>query len=111
MDLEDDKLLLAEYAHFAESFLKNEEIGEHRVEFFISVTTAVIGGVVVLLFTGEHNQLTPEKKQIATAALLSALLFGVVTFIRILHRDNVTDEYKRIVKYLRKQLQRRTPGL
>jgi hypothetical protein len=112
MSLEDDKLLLAEYAHFTESFLKNEEIGEHRIQFFITVTTAIVGGVVVLLFTSDHVELAkPARDQIAMAALLGNLLFGVVTFWRILHRDKVTDEYKEVIGYLRARLRERSPGL
>jgi putative (di)nucleoside polyphosphate hydrolase len=32
------------------------------------------------------------------------LLFGILFFVRILHRNRVTDEYKNIINYLRKQM-------
>lgn len=106
-----EKFLLAEYEHFADGFFKNEEIGERRIQFFITVATAVLGGVVVLL-TSDHVQLSKASlRQIATAALLSVLLLGVVTFGRILQRDRVTDEYKGVLRYLREQWRRRSPGL
>ena len=41
--------LLNEHRYFAESFWKNEETGEKRVTFFITLITAVISALVVLL--------------------------------------------------------------
>jgi hypothetical protein len=61
--LDDDKLLLADYAHFAESFLKNEEIGEHRVDFFITITTAIAGGVAALFFASDNIKITESARQ------------------------------------------------
>ena len=40
--------LLEEYKHLAESFLRNEELGERRFNFFIALTTAVIGALVAI---------------------------------------------------------------
>jgi len=48
--MEDEKLLLAEYQHFSESFWKNEEIGEKRVNFFITLSTAIVA-----LVASEHT--------------------------------------------------------
>jgi hypothetical protein len=48
---------------------------------------------------------------VGTAALASDLLFGAITFLRILHRDKVTDEYKRILKEIRAQLKERSVSL
>jgi hypothetical protein len=39
--MKDENLLLAEYKRYAESFWKNEEVGEKRVSFFITLVTAV----------------------------------------------------------------------
>ena len=46
-NMEDEKLLLAEYELFSTSFWKNEEVGEKRVNFFITLTTAIIAGIGV----------------------------------------------------------------
>ena len=56
MSIDDAKLLLAEYDQFSNAFRFNEEIGERRIEFFITIATAVLGGVVVLL-TSDHVRL------------------------------------------------------
>jgi len=47
----------------------------------------------------------------ALAALLALFLMGVMTFFRILQRDFVTGEYKKIQRYLREQLRRRSVSL
>jgi putative (di)nucleoside polyphosphate hydrolase len=109
--MEDEKLLLAEYQFFTDSFWKNEEVGEKRVDFFITLTTAIIAGIVALI-TSEHANLSDaEVHQIATAALSGTFLFGLITFLRILQRNRVTDEYKEIVGYLRRQLKMRSLNL
>jgi putative (di)nucleoside polyphosphate hydrolase len=109
--MEDEKLLLAEYQFFTNSFWKNEEIGEKRVEFFITLTTAIIAGIVALVTSEPANFSQTDVLQIATAALAGTFLFGFMTFLRMLHRNRVTDEYKEIVSYLREQLQKRSVSL
>ena len=109
--MEDEKLLLAEYEFFTDSFWKNEELGEKRVDFFITLTTAIIAGIVALITSGQTKFSDSGVRQMATGALLGALLFGFITFLRILQRNRVTDEYKRIADYLREQLRRRSLSL
>lgn len=53
MTVEDEKLLMAEYEHFSESFWRNEEVGEKRINFFVTLTTAIIAGIVALV-SGDH---------------------------------------------------------
>jgi putative (di)nucleoside polyphosphate hydrolase len=103
--------LLEEYKSFNESFWKNEEVGERRVDFFLTISSAILTAVV-LLTTSEHAGLTrDEVKLIATSALTGTLLFGVLFFIRMLHRNRVTDEYKEILKYIRFKLCAADPSL
>ncbi len=101
MDNED--FLLAEYQHFSESFWRNEERGEKIVNFFITITTAIISGIIILV-TNEQEIFPQSKiKVIVIAALFATLMLGLVTFIRIIKRNHVTDEYKHIIEYLRDQ--------
>ena len=109
--MDDEKLLLAEYEYYTDSFWKNEEVGERRVDFFITLTTAIIAGIVALI-TSQHANLSDTAiRQIATAALSGTFLFGLITFLRILQRNRVTDEYKDIVGYIRELLRRRSSSL
>jgi len=102
-----EEFLLAEYRRFADSFWRNEEVGEKRVNFFITLVTAVITAMVALATTTKQGILatlvelfidkqgTLDQYQIAVLVLLALLSFGVVTLLRIIHRNRVTDEYKR----------------
>lgn len=108
---EDHHLLLAEYAHFSESFWKNEEMGEKRVNFFITLSTAILAGIVAL-FTADPDDIQPAViRELASGALAINLLIGIVTLVRILWRNKVTEEFKNIVDYLRQEMLQRSVAL
>lgn len=109
--MKDENLLLAEYKYFTDAFWKNEEVGERRVNFFITLTTAIIAGIVALV-TSEHTEAKDiQIREVVTVALSGTFLFGLVTFLRMLQRNHVTDEFKDIIDYLREQLRRRSSSL
>ena len=103
--MDQEQLLLAEYEQYSEAFWRNEEAGERRVTFFTTLTTALVTASVALR-ASELNIPKQEVILVASAALSSALLFGIATFLRILHRDRVTDQYKAVLRYLRVHLKR-----
>jgi hypothetical protein len=108
--MDDEKLLLAEYEQYSEAFWRNEEAGERRVTFFTTLTTALITAIVALR-TSQFEIPPSEMRQIASLALSGGLIFGLATFLRMLQRDRVTDEYKAKLRYLREQLKTRATGL
>lgn len=112
--MEDEKLLLEEYKQYSDAFWRNEELGEKRVNFYITLTTAIIVAIVAL--TSENNAQISEHqihqiRQVTSAGLVGASILGIVTFLRMLQRDFVTDEYKARIVYLREQLRRRATSL
>ena len=94
-----EKFLIAEYKHFSDSFWRNEEIGEKRLNFFITLVTAVITALVVLA-TKKGSTLF-EVFEIARYALIALLFLGIVTLLRMLRRNRVTDEYKKAMDSIR----------
>lgn len=95
-----DPFLIAEYQHFADSFWRTEELGEKRLNFFISLITAAVAGLVVLAtsdsgFTDKHVQ------WLAFATGLALLLFGLSTLLRMLRRNEAADEYKAAMDLVR----------
>ncbi len=95
-----EDFLLAEHKFFTDSFWRNEETGEKRVEFFITLATAVIGALVALA-TSQPN-LPPEAIYAVIVFALAGLLgFGIVTLRRVIKRNTVTDEYKRAMDMVR----------
>jgi len=95
-----EEFLLAEYKTFSDSYWRNEETGEKRVEFFITLATAVIGALVALATS--QTQLSPEAMYAVMILALTGLLgFGFVTLRRVIKRNAVTDEYKRAMDFVR----------
>jgi hypothetical protein len=88
-------LLLADLEHFGESRWRNEEVGEKRFDFFVTLVTAVAAGLVVLANAeGKVFQtLNTTLHKLAGQASLALLIFGLLTYFRMLHRDWVTTEF------------------
>lgn len=105
-------LLEVDLKYFAEAFWKNEASGETRVQFLLTFVTAVISALVALATTLEMTAADPpvlvhwiniEKfTWISIFALGSLLLLGFITFLRIVRRNCVTDEYKEASDYVRR---------
>jgi len=98
-----DDFLLAEYKNLAESFWHNEEIGEKRLNFFMTLVTAVIAALVALATKQNDALPSADVKLIAVYALLALLAFGLVTLMRLIKRNQTTDEYKRGMAKIRAQ--------
>ena len=80
--------LIAEYSHFAESFLHNEEDGDRRATFFITVAgifAGLVGNASAETLTAAHDYLV--------AGLVAVLSLGIFTFMRIVRRNLNADKY------------------
>jgi len=97
--------LLAEYRYLGDCFWRNEEVGERRVNFFITLVTAAITALVTLVTTQQDNLGKDNVYSIAVFALLALLSFGIVTLLRMIQRNTVTDRYKRAMKMVRSRFQ------
>jgi hypothetical protein len=97
--IEPKDLLIADLEHFGESMFHNETVGEKRFAFFISLVTAVAAGLVGL---ASSNQVDDSLFRAAAAgATASLLVLGLMSYLRMVHRNRVTDEYQRTLGYLR----------
>jgi len=102
---EDDKsavkeLLLEEYRNFSESFWKNEQTGETRVNWFIGIVSGASAGLIGLA-TAERRPHGEQLRLILVAALFALIAFGIVTLLRIKKRNETTDGYKKDTKRVR----------
>jgi 8-oxo-dGTP pyrophosphatase MutT (NUDIX family) len=86
------ELLLADHAYLTEAFLKNEEIGETRVNWLIGIVTGAAGGLTALITKGELPPAT--LRLVVIGSLFSLLAFGLVTLFRIITRNMASDGYK-----------------
>ena len=109
-------IILEDLKSFNDSFWKNEAAGETRVQFFIGLVTAVISGLVALATAVKRDTATGADPTaliteqsfliITTVALLSLIVIGLITFLRMVKRNCVTDEYKAAMDYIRQSYMR-----
>lgn len=97
-------LLIADLGHFGESRWRNEEVGEKRFEFFVTLVTAVAAGLVVLASAEGRvfQTLKTTLPELAGQASLALLIFGLLTYFRMLHRDWVTTEFNDTTDHIRR---------
>lgn len=97
--MEAKDLLLADLEHFGQSMWRNEEAGEKRFSFFVSLVTAVAAGLVALRASKEVSDgFILNAAAIATTALF---FLGLLSYLRMIHRNRTTDEYQQTLKYTR----------
>lgn len=93
-----EDFLIAEYNQLSEAFLNNEELGERRVNFFITLTTAVIGAFVAIWKVSDVK----VDKIFFLFGLFALLLFGIISLVRIIRRNLATDKYLRALGRIRR---------
>ena len=93
--------ILAEYVHMCESLLRNEESGEKRAAFFVTLVGGA-GGILGFVF-GEKAQMPLDQIFIAVAVVAAVLLcFGLLTVRRLIQRDVETDRIIFALRNLRR---------
>ncbi len=98
------ELLLEDYRILADTLWKNEQTGETRVNWYIGIVTATVGGLVGLT-SSEHRPPAASLRLIFLASFLALLTFGIVTLLRIMKRNATTDGYKKDSEAIRQMFQ------
>lgn len=97
-----DNFLLVEYEHRSEALLRNEDSGDQRATFFVSVAAAA-AAVLAFAFGGDRpivqRDLVPPAAAISAAMLF---VFGLLTVRRIIERHIVTDRHIFALRSLRR---------
>src|SRR4051812_5602125 len=99
-----DGLLLADLNHFGESLWRNDEIGERRFNFFVTLAAAVMSGLATLYAAKDLVLAKGTLLDVSRGALGALFVFGLLTYLRLLHRNRVNQEYHRTLKYIRNRL-------
>ncbi|UCF04548.1 MAG: hypothetical protein JSV33_11515 [bacterium] len=97
-------LLLADLSHFGESLWRNEEVGEKRFNFFLTLLTAVVAGLVALHTQGKDSLTDKMLKDVTNVAIAGLFLLGILTYLRTLRRNRVSDQFQRTLKHIRETL-------
>jgi 8-oxo-dGTP pyrophosphatase MutT (NUDIX family) len=98
--------LLEEYRSLTQSMQVNEEIGEKRLTFYITLITSVLGGIVALLtsFDSIPAQFLPLVKVLVIALLTAIFLIGHVIYKRMQKRNQTTDGFKKDLRRIRNMM-------
>ncbi len=101
------QFMLEEYRAYREALVENEKSGETRVNFFLTVTTAVLGALALRErpVVGREGQVDA----IVYFLLLVVLLLGVATLGRLIHRNIKTDKMAYALGQMRKYFCARYP--
>jgi hypothetical protein len=100
------EFFMAEYGHIVESFLRNEEDGEKRVAFLITLTSAVLGATGFLVHRSDGGldvRAIIQARWFIGPTLLIPLAIGWFTLMRIRTRNLTADEYKLALRTLRRR--------
>lgn len=95
-----DAFLLEEYKHLSALLRQNEDAGDKRITFLLSLTTAVGSGLAVLA-SKETGLAIENLLKVANVALAVLLALGVVTLRRVHKRNMTTDSYKKSMDDIR----------
>jgi heme exporter protein D len=98
-DVSKNDFLIADFQHWSESYWREEEVGERRVNFLVTLSTAVIAGLVAL---HEVHGFGAGFFWVAAGALLSLLTLGIVTLMRVLRRNEKVDGYIHAIRTYRR---------
>jgi bis(5'-nucleosidyl)-tetraphosphatase len=103
LKLPSKEFLLEEYKYLCDSFWKNEETGEKRVQFFITLVTAVLAALATLFPKAIEKDCINDVLGIILFTLVALIIFGVITLLRIAKRNEVTDGYKKDLDEIRQR--------
>lgn len=108
--MEAKDLLIADLEHFADSMARNEDVGEKRLTYFVSLLTAVAAGLTALA-TAERQPGSELFRTSAGTAIATLFIIGLLSYLRMIHRNRVTDEYQRTLGYIRQKYASLCPEL
>jgi hypothetical protein len=84
------QFLMKEYDALTHELARNEDRGEARLTMFLTLVAAVIGGLVTLAASNEEAAVKLVRP-VASFAIIGMLAIGVIVFLRLLKRDELTD--------------------
>jgi Ca2+/Na+ antiporter len=107
--------LLAEYHTMENHLWKNEELGDRRVNIFLTVASAVMAASASLMagedFFTVTGTLNPKLFWIIFFSLTAVFLFGLLTLSRIIRRNLETDSCKMALDRIRLYFLRLNPNI
>jgi hypothetical protein len=97
------KFLLEEYKAMTDSLLRNEESGEKRAAFFMTLAGAA-GGIVAFVFNRQQpdRQAVVDLEAVAAGVAALLLILGLMTTRRLAERHKQTDHFIFALRQIRR---------
>lgn len=100
--------LLADLETLREFFKEHVEIGEKRIDVYLAICSATIGGLVVLSQSDIEGR---AFVYIALAVAFGLLVLGLVTYRQVIDRDILVIEYIRAINRIRRYFAEQAPQI
>lgn len=101
--------MLAEYQRHLEGFWRSEELGERRLSFFLTIVTAVLGAIALVI--DAEAALVGQIDPLIFYALGAILLLGALTLARVVRRNLTSSAELRAAGRLRRYFVDRDPAI
>lgn len=104
------EFLIEEYKEFSNTLHINEERGEKRIEFFLTLSTAVLGaiGFFIKEFSCIEARFLNIIYLIIIFFLIGLIAIGIIIQKRLSKRNNIANELMSILKEIRENIRERT---
>lgn len=89
LDLEMRDACTREYERIGSELVQNESMGDGRVNLYLGLWGVAVAGVAAVLSNDSHGE---QLRPLVTLALVVLSWLGVVTLVRIVRRNQRTDE-------------------
>ncbi|MFN2458267.1 MAG: hypothetical protein ABR502_08720 [Chitinophagaceae bacterium] len=101
------EFLMEEYKELNNSLHINEERGEKRLEFFITISSLVLGalGLFIMQFSSIPGKFQPLTYLLIILLLTGLVCIGFIVQRRLIKRNNITDGFKDDITRIRKIIQ------
>jgi hypothetical protein len=101
--------MLAEYQRHLDGFWRSEELGERRLNFFLTIVTAVLGAIALAI--DADVLLAGRIDPLIFYALTAILLLGLLTLARVVRRNLTSSAELRAAGRLRRYFVDRDPAI
>ena len=102
-----------ELQNHLEEFRRSEELGETRLNIYLTIVTAILGTSGYIVYTGTTGSLETQLNDlwIIFFAFLATLMFGIITLLRMVHRDLYSSQKLRAANRIRRYFVERDRGI
>jgi hypothetical protein len=99
------QIMQAELENHLNEFRRSEQLGENRLNIYLTIVTAVLGGSSFLVYFQTQDGVSDLEQldlRIIFFACFATLIFGLLTLLRMVHRNLMSHEELRAANRIRR---------